>query len=109
MAQQSLCQHNEYHPLYSKEGFKPFTIRVFFKWIEKADEGATMTDIEDTMIGLAAANYEQTITNENTEFIENTVVDPIENDEVTEDVVEEKEAAFKISAEIKFEQIISLD
>lgn len=99
--------------LYSKEGFKPFVIRVFFKWIEKVDEGATMTDEEDTIIGLAAANYEQTIVNENTEVNENQSIEPVENTEVTEEtieeVTEEKEAAFKISAEIKFEQIISLD
>lgn len=90
--------------LYSKEGFKPFTIRVFFKWIENTDEGATMTDEEDTTIGLAAANYEQ-----NNQVNQTEVVDPIENNEATEELINDDEAAFKISAEIKFEQIISLD
>jgi len=107
--------------LYSKGGFKPFTIRVFFKWIEKIDEGATMTDEQDTAIGLAAAAYEQTMAEQNIQTEQTEVIEPTQNSEendsteeiitedITEEIIEETEAAFKINAEIKFEQIISLD
>ena len=100
---------------YITGGFNKFTIRVFFKWFEgKTDTmNETMDDTADTAIGLAAANY--TNTNVDTE-IENNV-EEVELEETTDENADTnleentddnitKDAAFKINANISFEQII---
>ena len=88
---------------YINGGFNKFTIRVFFKWFEGKTETMeeTMNDVADTEIGLAAANYT------NTEVINNSEI--IDKEESTEEINTEntnQNAAFKINANIKFEQII---
>ena len=82
--------------IYENDGFKPFTIRIFFKWFEGTKENETMDDQADTIVGLAAAN--QTVS---------TVEKVEETDETTQ--IEEtpnSNSNLKLSAKINFEQYL---
>ena len=60
--------------------FEPFTIRVYFEWIDK-EEVSTMSDEADTQIGLNAENYTLQI-KANIKFEQN--LSPLTEEERTE-------------------------
>ena len=80
--------------LYTKGGFKPFTIRIFFKWFEGTDE--TMNDAADTIVGFAAANQQIS-----------TIENMVEGEETVEVIESETiNSNLTLSATINFEQYL---